>query len=186
MVDKWGTDIESKLNSRSAVQYLMQCEGIKKPKAEKIKQAWDATQGERACVGQRVCLAEGNTPTLLLLQVDLLMHYLPGHVFNRRRGTAQHTVQPLRRLLFCCERPLRLEPVQPCRQLTWRCGAVVLLLYCCAAGTREGAIFLKEHGISLPLAQRVAKRHGPHTVARVKRDAYHALAGFGLPFRCGA
>ncbi|KAI3435893.1 hypothetical protein D9Q98_001951 [Chlorella vulgaris] len=93
MVDKWGTDIESKLNSRSAVQYLTQCEGIKKPKAEKIKQAWDATQG-----------------------------------------------------------------------------------------TREGVIFLKEHGISLPLAQRVAKRHGPHTVARVKRDAYHALAGFGLPF----
>lgn len=47
MVGKWGTDIEAKLDSRSAVRYLMQCEGIGKTRAENIKAAWDATKGGR-------------------------------------------------------------------------------------------------------------------------------------------
>ena len=44
-------------------------------------------------------------------------------------------------------------------------------------------MFLKEHGIPLALAQRVAERHGPATAERVRRDPYAALAGYGLPFR---
>ncbi|KAL4458529.1 hypothetical protein ABPG75_013394 [Micractinium tetrahymenae] len=93
MVRKWGTDIEAKLNSRSALRYLAQCEGIGKAKAEKIKAAWDATKG-----------------------------------------------------------------------------------------TREGVVFLKEHGIPLPLAQRVAERCAQQTVAWVRNDPYAAMTGSGLPF----
>lgn len=52
------------------------------------------------------------------------------------------------------------------------------------AGTREGVRFLKEQGLALPLAQRVAKLHGQHTVERVKRDPYAALACLNLSFRC--
>lgn len=55
MVSKWGTDIEAKLSSRSAVRYLMQCEGIGKARAEKIKAAWDATQGEGGDRGRGPC-----------------------------------------------------------------------------------------------------------------------------------
>jgi len=44
-------------------------------------------------------------------------------------------------------------------------------------------MFLREQSLPLPLAQRVAERHGPQTVARVQQDPYVALAGFGLPFR---
>jgi hypothetical protein len=54
----------------------------------------------------------------------------------------------------------------------------------CPAGTREGVRFLKEHGIPLPLAQRIAQRLGQHTVERVTVDPYASLAGLGLPFRC--
>lgn len=55
----------------------------------------------------------------------------------------------------------------------------------CPAGTREGVRFLKEHGIPLPVAQRVAERCGQQTVAWVQSDPYAAMAGSGLPFRCG-
>lgn len=44
-------------------------------------------------------------------------------------------------------------------------------------------MFLREQSLPLPLAQRVAERHGPQTAARVQQDPYVALAGFGLPFR---
>lgn len=44
-------------------------------------------------------------------------------------------------------------------------------------------MFLREQSLPLPLAQRVAERHGPQTVARIQQDPYVALAGVGLPFR---
>lgn len=47
-------------------------------------------------------------------------------------------------------------------------------------------MFLKEHGVPLPLAQRVAERCGQQTVARVRGDPYATMAGSGLPFRCAA
>lgn len=57
---------------------------------------------------------------------------------------------------------------------------------CCArsapAGTREGVLFLREHGVPIPLAQRVADRWGPQTRAVVERDPYDALSGMGLAF----
>ncbi|PSC71270.1 exodeoxyribonuclease V subunit alpha [Micractinium conductrix] len=93
MVERWGVEIESKLNSRAAVRHLTACSGIGPAKAEKIKAAWDATKG-----------------------------------------------------------------------------------------TRDGVRFLQEHAIPLPLAQRIAERHGHHTVAQVAADPYAALAGFGMPF----
>ena len=45
LVDKWGTEIEAKLNHRHAVRYLAQCEGIGASKAASIKRAWDGTKG---------------------------------------------------------------------------------------------------------------------------------------------
>ena len=53
-------------------------------------------------------------------------------------------------------------------------------------GTRAGVMFLRDAAaLPLPLAQRIAERYGPHTVERVRRDPYAALAGLGgLPFRC--
>ena len=54
---------------------------------------------------------------------------------------------------------------------------------CCAAGTREGVMFLREHGVPIPLAQRVADKWGASTRALVERDPYAALAGLGLGFK---
>ena len=45
MVEKWGTKIEAKLNSRDAAKWLAQCSGIGAAKAASIKAAWDATKG---------------------------------------------------------------------------------------------------------------------------------------------
>ncbi|GAB4821863.1 hypothetical protein N2152v2_008909 [Parachlorella kessleri] len=49
-------------------------------------------------------------------------------------------------------------------------------------GTREGVMFLREHGVPIPLAQRVADKWGASTRALVERDPYAALAGLGLGF----
>lgn len=49
-------------------------------------------------------------------------------------------------------------------------------------GTRDGVMFLREHSISIPLAQRVADKWGSATRALVERDPYAALAGLGLSF----
>ena len=44
-------------------------------------------------------------------------------------------------------------------------------------------MFLREHGVPIPLAQRVADQWGPSTRLAVERDPYAALSGLGLPFR---
>lgn len=43
-------------------------------------------------------------------------------------------------------------------------------------------LFLREHGVPIPLAQRVADRWGPQTRAVVEQDPYDALSGMGLAF----
>jgi hypothetical protein len=53
LVARWGADIESKLSSPRAVQYLQECDSIGRSKAEKIKRAWDASKGAGCWPGGR-------------------------------------------------------------------------------------------------------------------------------------
>jgi hypothetical protein len=47
MVERWGTEIEERLNSPHAVRDLRQCTGIGATKATQIKAGWDECRGRR-------------------------------------------------------------------------------------------------------------------------------------------
>jgi exodeoxyribonuclease V alpha subunit len=50
-----------------------------------------------------------------------------------------------------------------------------------SVGAREGARFLREAGLPLALAQKVAARFGPATREVIQADPYAALASFRMP-----